>query len=232
MNVSPPPADVWVIVRARNEAGTLREVLDRLLAVGYRVVVVDDGSTDATSALAASRGALVVRHAVNIGPGAALTTGLVAALERGAAYVATLDADGQHDVDDLPRLLAPLAAGEADVVFGSRFLRREDRIRVPPARRLLLRGGIVFNALFTGRLLSDAHNGLRAFTRRAAAALDLRETGFAYATELLDQVARRKFRLLEVPVSVSYTRRSLAKGQTGWNAVNIVLDFLAGKVFR
>ncbi|MGH7337028.1 MAG: glycosyltransferase family 2 protein, partial [Myxococcota bacterium] len=91
---------------------------------------------------------------------------------------------------------------------------------------------VLVNALLTGRLLTDAHNGLRAFTRAAAAALELRSAGFAYATELLEQVHRRGLRLIEVPVAVSYTRHSMRKGQTGWNAVNVVLDFLAGKILR
>jgi glycosyltransferase involved in cell wall biosynthesis len=223
---------VLVIVRAFNEAGAIAPVLDALGARGYAVLVVDDGSSDRTAELARERGALVVRHPINLGPGAALATGLAAGSRGTASVVATFDADGQHDVNDLPRILAPLAEGRADVVFGSRFLRAEDRRRIPWSRRLLLRGAVLVNALLTRRLLTDAHNGLRAMTRAAASSIELHESGFAYATELLEQVHRRGFRLLEVPVSVSYTRHSMRKGQTGWNAVNVVLDFLAGKVLR
>jgi glycosyltransferase involved in cell wall biosynthesis len=219
-------------VRAFNEEPTLGAVLDELLGAGHRVVVVDDGSTDGTSRIARERGALLVRHPINLGPGAALQTGFTAALRAGAAHLVTVDADGQHAGADIPALLAPLVAGAADVVFGSRFLRREDRARVPFARRLLLRAGVAVNGVLTGVWLSDAHNGLRAFTREAAERIRLRERGFAYASELLSEIERHALRLAEVPVAVTYSPRSLAKGQRGWNSVHIVLDYLIGKVLR
>lgn len=226
------PRSVHVIVRAYNEEATLERVLDELVAAGYSVVVVDDGSRDATSAIAAGRPVRIVRHPVNLGPGAALQTGLAAALRDGARFVATFDADGQHQLPDLAACLAPLADGGADIVFGSRFLRPGDRRSIPWPRRLLLRGSVVVNALLTGRWMSDAHCGLRALTREAASRVRLRERGFAYASELVDEARRHRLRLVEVPVTVRYTDYSLRKGQTGWNAVNILLDYLTHKVLR
>jgi glycosyltransferase involved in cell wall biosynthesis len=85
------------------------------------VVVIDDGSSDETAAIAREHGAVVLRHPINLGYGAALQTGYKYALRRGATRVAQMDADGQHDPGDLPRLLAPLERGEADLVIGSRF---------------------------------------------------------------------------------------------------------------
>jgi polyprenyl-phospho-N-acetylgalactosaminyl synthase len=124
----------------------------------------------------------------------------------------------------------PIRLGEADVVFGSRFLRVSDRAAVPFARRWLLRGAVVVNGLLTGAWLSDAHNGLRAFSGRAAARIRLHESGFAYASELLEQIGPLGLHLREVPVTVSYTEYSRGKGQSGWNAFNIVIDYLARKV--
>jgi len=228
----PENRDVHVIVRAYNEATTLERVLDELVAAGYSVLVVDDGSRDGTSTIAARHAVRVVRHPVNLGPGAALQTGLEAALADGARRLATFDADGQHQLHDLAACLAALDAGAADVVFGSRFLRPGDRRSIPWPRRLLLRGSVVVNALLTGHWMTDAHCGLRAMTRQAAARIHLRERGFAYASELVAEVRRHRLRLVEVPVTVRYTDYSLRKGQTGWNAVNILLDYLTHKVLR
>lgn len=224
--------DAHVIVRAFNEATTLERVLDGLVDAGYSVVVVDDGSRDGTFELASRRPVAVVRHPTNLGPGAALQTGLEAALLRGAQLVATFDADGQHRLGDLAACLEPLRAGTADVVFGSRFLRRADREAIPWPRRLLLRGGIVVNGLLTGTWMTDAHCGLRAMTRDAASRIRIRERSFAYASELLAEIRRHRLRLVEVPVSVRYTDYSLRKGQSGWNAVNVLLDYLSHKVLR
>ncbi len=132
------------------------------------VVVVDDGSRDATAQRARDAGAHVLRHAINRGQGAALQTGIAWALERGAEIVVTFDADGQHDAGDLPHLVRPICQGQADFVLGSRFLtgRPSD---VPRLRRLVLAGGVWFTWLTSGLRLSDTHNGLRAFSRRARA---------------------------------------------------------------
>lgn len=221
-----------IVVRAFNEAPRLGPVLAALVSAGHRVIVVDDGSEDGTAALARSFPVALVRHAVNLGPGAAFQTGLEAALAEGADPIATFDADGQHDVADLERILAPVRAGEADVAFGSRFLRPQDRALVPPARRLLLRGAVEVNALFTGRRLSDAHNGLRALSAAVARTIRIEEPGFAYATDLLAQIARGDWRLVEIPVAIRYTPASLAKGQRGWNAINVVLDLIGGRLLR
>jgi glycosyltransferase involved in cell wall biosynthesis len=173
-----------------------------------------------------------LHHPINLGQGASLQTGTVFALEKGARFVVHFDADGQHNPDDIEVLLEPLRKGEADVALGSRFLRDSDRRAVPWAKRNLLRAGRVVNGLLTGVWLSDAHNGLRALTRDAAASIELRENRFAHATEILVRIRAARLRFVERPTAIVYTERSVAKGQSMWNSIKIVFDILLRRFFR
>src|SRR5262249_52780639 len=154
----------WVVIAAYNEARAIGPVVAELATLPYRVVVVDDGSSDATAEIAARAGAEVLKHPINLGQGAALQTGIDYALLRGASQVVTFDADGQHRAEEIAVLLAALSAGGADFALGSRF--RGAAVDLPPLRRLMLRAATVFTRLTTGLDVSDAHNGLRAMTRR------------------------------------------------------------------
>jgi polyprenyl-phospho-N-acetylgalactosaminyl synthase len=221
---------VWIVCPAFNEARTIAAVLTGLTAHGYRVVVVDDGSRDSTHEIAESLAAAVVSHPVNLGQGAALATGIAFALAHGAEYIVTFDSDGQHRVSDIARLIDALETSGADYALGSRFLSGGQR--TPPLRRFLLRAATVFTALTTGLRLTDTHNGLRAFTRRGAAALDLRQDRMAHASEILSEIARSRLPYVEVPVTIDYTEYSLAKGQRAGDAIMILLDLFARKLQR
>lgn len=231
---SPPsatgPVRVFVVMPAFHEGSSLGEVLTRLKEFTPHVVVVDDGSTDATWEVARNHGALTLRHAVNRGQGAALQTGIVFALRRGADVIVTFDADGQHQVSDLPRLIAPILDGQCDVVLGSRFLGGD--AQVPPRRRLLLRLATWFTRLASRLTVTDAHNGLRAFSRRAAERIDIRLDRMAHASELMDQIRVSGLPWREVAVTVRYTEYSLRKGQTSRSALKILAHYLLGKVVR
>lgn len=221
---------VFVVIPAFNEAPVIREVVTALKREYGAVVVVDDGSTDGTGAEATLAGAMVIAHALNRGQGAALQTGLEFALRAGAAYVVTFDADGQHDVADVPSLLQPLRNGEADVALGSRFL--GSTVGIPPQRRALLRAAILFTRFLSGVRLTDTHNGLRAFSRRAATRIRLTQDRMAHASELIDQVSRTGLSVVEVPVHVRYTAYSRAKGQHGYHSFRIAFDYLIGRILR
>ena len=151
---------------------------------------------------------------------------------RGARIVVHFDADGQHCPDDLKGLVAPIESNTADVVLGSRFIRSEDVRAVPVRRRLLLRGAVVVNGFLTGLWLSDAHNGLRALSRKAARTIALRESGSAHATEILTQIKRAGLAHTERPVHVLYTTYSVSKGQSAWAAIDVLIDSILGRVFR
>ncbi len=225
---SPSPAcpRAGVVIPMHNEARVIADVVRGVHARFQHVVCVDDGSADECAALARAAGAHVVRHPTNLGQGAALETGIRYALDRlDVDYVVTFDADGQHDVDDAVAMV--LAADEHDVqvVLGSRFL-QTGQSDVPTARRLLLRAAVHFTRGTTGLRVTDAHNGLRVIRRDAARQLRLRLHGMAHASEILSQVARGGWSYREHPVSITYTDYSQAKGQRGYNALNIVFDVM------
>lgn len=220
----------WILVPAYNEARRLGATLQALAAFQPRIVVVDDGSTDDTSAVARAQRVHVLRHVINLGQGAALQTALDYALGQGAEYLVTFDADGQHSADDVEGLLDPLRRGEADVVLGSRFLGQA--VDLPVGRRVVLKLGVVFTRLFSRIRVTDTHNGLRAFSRTAADRIHLTQNRMAHASELLDQIRQLGLRYIEVPVTIRYTDETLAKGQSSWNALKIVGQLLLGRIVR
>jgi polyprenyl-phospho-N-acetylgalactosaminyl synthase len=227
----PPPADTCVVVPAFNESRMLARVLADLTRLAYTVVVVDDGSDDDTAARAAEYPVVVLRHPFNLGQGAALQTGIAYAIRiPQTRFIVTFDADGQHTIEDIPRLLAPLRAGTHDVVLGSRFLESGETTGIRPSRKALLKLAAAFTRLTTGLRLTDAHNGLRAMTVEVAAALRITQNRMAHASEVLSQIAALKLRYCEVPIRVHYTAYSVGKGQSSLNSINILWDLLKEKM--
>jgi glycosyltransferase involved in cell wall biosynthesis len=221
---------IWIVIPAYNEDFTVHHVVAELRRRYQNIVVVDDCSTDSTSARAKAAGACIIRHPINLGQGAALQTGLTFALLQGARYVVTFDADHQHRSEDVPLLLGALANSGADFALGSRFLGETRNISF--SRKLVLKAAVLFSRLTTGLNLSDAHNGLRAMTRRGASTLCLRQNRMAHASEILQQIARSGLKYIEVPVTIEYTSYSKAKGQRLSNSLNIMLELLTGALQR
>ncbi|UQX88684.1 glycosyltransferase family 2 protein [Jatrophihabitans telluris] len=223
--------DVWVIVRCFNEASVVRGVIEELRGHFPNVIGVDDGSTDESAAEMLAAGAMVVRHPVNLGGGAALQTGLeFALLDHGAAYVVCFDGDGQHRAEDAAAMVDHIRSTEVDILIGSRFLGSAQDM--PRSRGVLLRLGRAFERLSTGIKLTDAHNGLRVFSRRFAATVDLQMNDMAYASELLGIIKRSGLAFAEYPVTVRYTDYSRAKGQRSINSVNIATDVWLHQVLK
>ena len=194
-----------VIVPAKDEAATIGELLDRISAVevpGYEIksIVVDDGSTDDTARIARDRGAAVVSHPENRGLGAAVRTGLSAAVMAGAVAVAYLDADLEYYPEDIPALVEPVLSGRAEYVLGSRFLGPRSG---PGGGMKLYRS--FGNRAFTGllsvlcrRRISDGQTGMRAFSREAAGKAEIIHD-YNYAQVLTLDLLQKGFRLEEVP---------------------------------
>lgn len=221
---------VWIIIPAYNEGAMIGTVVRSVTRLFPNVVVVDDCSADQTSAVARSAGAHVIRHPINLGQGAALQTGIEYALIAGASHIVTFDADGQHHVDDVGPMLDRLTASGADLALGSRFLGTTVGMR--QSRRWLLRAAILFTFVTTGLRLSDCHNGLRVLTAHAARKLTMRQNRMAHASEILGNIRRQGLNFVEVPVTISYSDYSRAKGQSFGDAFSIVRDLFAMRLMR
>jgi glycosyltransferase involved in cell wall biosynthesis len=211
-----------------NEEQVIYQVITELRSVFPHVICIDDGSTDQSAAKALDAGALVLRHAVNIGQGAAISTGFLWVQNQSCfSYVVTFDADGQHRPQDALRLVAELKNKEVDVIFASRFL-EQDQATIPLAKRVVLKSVAKITKALTDVQLSDAHNGLRALTVEATRAIDLTQNGMAHATQLVSLVLQSNLKYSEVPVTILYTPYSRTKGQSILNSINITLDLIWG----
>jgi len=213
--------DTWVVIAAFNEHSVIREVASAVADDGWSVVVVDDGSRDDTAQAARVPGVVVLRHAINLGQGAALQTGIDYALRRGARNIVTFDADGQHAREDIPALVGALA--DAEIALGSRFLGSVEGAR--RRRMLLLRLAVLVSNRLSGMQLTDAHCGLRAFRAEVAPRLRITQDRMAHASQLLRKIKEAKLRLVEVPVTVRYTAHSIQNGQHGLQAIRILFDY-------
>jgi len=166
------------------------------------VIVVDDGSTDATAEIAAGAGATVHQHGQNRGYGAAIQSALEKGKQLGADVLVILDGDGQHDPRDIPKLVKPLLDGEADVVIGSRFLGSGKK---PPLyRRLGQRVLTTITNVGSGQRISDSQSGFRAYSAKALKELNLAEMGMAVASEIQFAINKAGLKVAEVPIDVSY----------------------------
>jgi glycosyltransferase involved in cell wall biosynthesis len=221
---------VFIVVPAYNEASTIRRVIRGLRQHGYRnIVVVDDGSEDDCGTQAREEGAIVLRHVINRGLGGALGTGLHAAAMLGAAIIVTFDGDGQHAPEDVRAVVGPIAAGEADLVIGSRIA---DRRGMPWYRQIANRVANLVTRVIFGVRSSDSQSGLRAFSRAAAQRIRISTNGMEVSSEILAEAARRGLRIAEVPIRAIYTEYSLSKGQSFKAGVRTAWKLLLAKAQR
>ena len=221
---------VFVVLPAWNEEPVVEQVIREIVPLYPNVIVVDDGSADRTAERARRAGARVLRHVVNRGQGAALQTGIEYSLQQGADYVVTFDCDGQHRVEDIEVLLAPLQAGRCQVSLGSRFVGTTEGM--PWTRMLLLKLAVSFTRVVSGVRLTDAHNGLRAFHCAAARHIQISMDRMAHASQIVDDIRNKGLTYEEVPVRVRYTPYSRTKGQSSAHAFRVFSEYILGRFFR
>ncbi len=198
-----------VVIPAFNEALVIGRVVRGVRGQGYRqIVVVDDGSTDRTAAAAKKSGALVAAHRLNRGKGAAVKTGLEAALALGGDIIVTMDGDGQHAPEDIRALEEPIARGLCEVSLGTRMWPGSPM----PASRFLQ--NLMANGLTWAvhrQWVADSQSGFRAYSARAARTIDVTADFYDYDSEVIREIRRHRLSFQEIPVKVRYTSHSLSK---------------------
>ena len=221
----------YIIIPVYNEAKVVGKVINSCQKKFMNVVCVNDGSSDTSAKEIIKAGAVLVNHPINLGAGAATQTGVDYALQDPKAeYFITIDADGQHSIEDAAKMLAFLQKNNLDIVMGSRFLGKVENIS--KIKHGFLKVAAIFSGATTGVKLTDPHIGLRVFNRRFAEALKLTMPDFSHASELVHRIGEGKFAYDEMPVSVTYNAYTKAKGQSMINAVNITFDMMLHKVSK
>jgi polyprenyl-phospho-N-acetylgalactosaminyl synthase len=224
---------IFCVVPAYNEQDNIGKVVKALKSLDYEVIAVDDGSSDHTEKIALENGAIVLRHVINRGQGAALQTGNEYALLKGADIIVHFDADGQFLPEEISDIIKPIIAGEADAVFGSRFLGKEANL--PRLKRHFIYpvGRLVNNYILSGSNLSDPQNGFRALSREAAQKIIILNDGMAHNSEI-QRKAVSNFRISEVAVTVKYNRygQGVFSGRgRGSGGLKILKDIILSKIF-
>lgn len=196
---------VAAVIPAYNAEKTVGQVIEGLRDFIDAILVVDDGSLDATAQVASKAGAKVIRHSVNQGLGMALQTGFKEALKGDYQAIVTLDADGQHSPGDVRKLLVALEQNGADVIIGSRLTDRSEWHKFPLLRLL---GNLILTYLTNwavGRkVTTDSQSGCRVFLRRVLEEIKLSSTHMAVSSEIIIETTRAGFKVAEVPIEVTY----------------------------
>lgn len=230
-----PSPKICLVMPAYNEAETIADVVRGLKGVfdkkahDYTIIVVDDGSKDNTAELAQKAGAHVVRHILNTGTGGSTATGLSFAQQNGFDLAATLDADGQHDPEDVMAGVELMLKNETDLLIGSRLIdaRGMSRVKVLGNKGLTM----LTYALF-GVSVTDSQSGLRVFSRRALDTLKWKTSGYEFCSEMLWRAKQQGLNIKEYPIKAIYTEYSRAKGQNNWNGFNIIKSLFTRRIME
>lgn len=213
------------VIPAFNEEKNIEKVVGGVRPLVDEIVVVDDCSIDRTGELAAARGATVLRHIINRDQGAALRTGNEYALANGADVIVHFDADGQFAAEEIKDVVAPIINGEADIVFGSRFLGKKSEIPRFKENVLFPLARIV-NRFVLGINTTDPQSGFRAMSRKAAEQIIIEHRGRAHCSEILHKSFKQNLRVKEVPMTVVYHKFGLKLS----DGLNILEDLFLAKL--
>jgi glycosyltransferase involved in cell wall biosynthesis len=210
---------IFIVIPAYEEASVIRQVISEVRTAGYEnIIVVDDGSADDTFRQAEEAGVIVLRHRLNRGKGAATKTGIEAAKLKAADIIVTMDGDGQHNPEDIARLIEPIASNRCDVALGTRL---QNPAGMPWYKILANHIGNAITWYFYGLYVSDSQSGFRAYSRHAAEVINTKTDRYEYDSEVIREIYLYKLNYQEVPIEVRYTEYSMGKIQKQgfWNGM-------------
>jgi glycosyltransferase involved in cell wall biosynthesis len=225
---------IYFVIPAYNEEKSIGKVIELLITHGYHnLIIINDGSKDNTSKIVEKyidKGIVSLEHVINRGQGAALKTGIDYSLKKeDCKYIVTFDSDGQHRISDLPKFIKALENKECDIAIGSRFIDENTKKLVPLKKKILLKGALFLTMFLSSIKLTDTHNGYRVMNKFSAKKINITLDGFEHASEILDEISKKKIRFKEIPVYIDYTQYSKAKGQKMSNSIRILMKMIFKK---
>ena len=193
---------VVIGIPAYNEEKNIAKIIVKLQNIANKIIVCNDGSTDLTSKIANKMGAIVINHPKNLGYGAAIKSLFSKARELDADVLITFDADGQHRIEDIKKVLEPIEHNNADIVIGSRFL--DNKIKIPAYRKLGINVITKMSNITTKKKITDSQSGFRAYNKKSLQEIIPSDNGMGVSTEILIKANKKSLRIIEVPIIILY----------------------------
>ena len=193
---------ITIGIPAYNEEKNIASIITKLKNITDSIIVCDDGSSDMTSEISKNLGAIVISHKKNMGYGAAIRTIFQKSVELDSDILVTFDADGQHRIEDVNKILQPLENNEADIVIGSRFLDNESK--VPNYRKIGIKVITQVTNASLKKKLTDSQSGFRAYNKQALTQISPSEMGMGISTEILIKASNKGLRIAEIPITILY----------------------------
>lgn len=225
---------IAIVIPVYNEGVVVKSVIEslKLKRPNDIIIAVNDGSKDnSLKELLSIENIYVLSHDINLGQGAALQTGIEMARELDTKYVVTFDSDGQHSADDIETFYHEIEENSLDIIVGSRFL-KDSKSNVSSFKRLFLKLSTVFTLLVSRIKLSDSHNGFRIINIKDNPDFEIEHNGMSHASEIVDLIKKLDMKYSEKSCTILYTDYSMAKGQSLWNSINIVLEIFVQRLTK
>ena len=223
---------IVIVIPSYNEADRILKVVTDIQNNGYKnIVVVDDGSTDGSIDSIKEMGIITLHHLVNRGAGAATETGLkYCRTILNAETVVMIDADTQHDVNDIRKLIDAHEQQSADITIGNRFL--ENKKNIPAQRWFYNQIANIVTSVFAGKRVHDSQSGFKVFNKKALQTIIIEQDRYEHCSEILIKGLENKLKIIEVPIRVYYTPETIAKGQHFLNGIRTFVHLLHSVLFK